>query len=157
MLATRKQFLYPTPMHWQRDGYELSDDKSQLDLRVVKVLLDATYWAAGRSPELRAKCVENSVCFGLFHHGQQVGFACAVTDFSTFTYFCDVIIAPEHRGHGLGKWMVETMLAHPDLQTVTQCLRTRDAHPLYERHGFERTEYLRRSANDWSKQKPVAP
>ena len=53
--------------------------------------------------------------------------------------------------------MVETVLAHPDLQTVTQCLRTRDAHTLYERHGFERTEYLRRSANDWSKQKPASP
>ncbi len=139
-------------MHWQRDGYELSDDKSRLDLIVVKALLDTTYWAAGRAPELVAKCVEHSVCFGLFHRGVQVGFARAVTDFSTFTYFCDVIIAEEHRGHGLGKWMVETMLAHPELQTVTQCLRTRDAHTLYERHGFERTEYLRRTQQDWSKE-----
>jgi GNAT superfamily N-acetyltransferase len=142
-------------MQWQRDGYELSDDKSRLELHTVKALLDTTYWAAGRSPELLARAVEHSVCFGLFHDGQQVGFARAVTDFSTFTYFCDVILAPEHRGHGLGKWMVETMLAHPDLQTVTQCLRTRDAHTLYERHGFERTEYLRRSANDWSKKRPA--
>ncbi len=142
-------------MHWQRDGYELSDDKARLDLRAVKALLDTTYWAAARSPELIAKCIEHSVCFGLFHSGQQVGFARAVTDFSTFTYFCDVIIASEHRGHGLGKWMVEMMLAHPALQTVTQCLRTRDAHPLYERHGFERSEYLRRSVNDWSKQSPT--
>jgi GNAT superfamily N-acetyltransferase len=68
-----------------------------------------------------------------------------------------VIIAPEHRGHGLGKWIVEVMLAHPELQTSTHCLRTRDAHTLYEPFGFERTEYLRRSLNDWSKQKSTSP
>jgi GNAT superfamily N-acetyltransferase len=142
-------------MNWQRHDYELSDDKSRLNIDTVKTLLDATYWAAGRSRELLEKCIEHSVCFGLFRSHEQVGFARAVTDHSTFTYFCDVVIAPEHRGHGLGKWMVETILAHPDLQTVTQCLRTRDAHTLYERHGFERTEYLRRSQQDWSKQSPT--
>jgi GNAT superfamily N-acetyltransferase len=138
-------------MIWRRDEYELTDDKTRMDVTAVKALLDTSYWAAGRSPELHARAIEQSVCFGLFHGGQQVGFARAVTDFSTFTYFCDVILAPEHRGRGLGKWLVDTMLAHPELQTVTQCLRTRDAHTLYERHGFERTEYLRRSRNDWSK------
>lgn len=139
-------------MNWQRHDYELSDDKSLLNIDIVQALLDTTYWAAGRPRAVLEKCISHSMCFGLYRGSEQVGFARAVTDYSTFTYFCDVIIAPEHRGNGLGKWMVETILAHPDLQTVTQCLRTRDAHTLYERHGFERSEYLRRSANDWSKQ-----
>ena len=141
-------------MQWQRDDYVLTDDKSQLDPDAVCVWLHATYWAANRPRETIAKSIEHSACFGLFHGGQQVGFARAVTDYSTFAYLCDVIIAPEHRGRGLGKWMIECVLAHPAMQTATQCLRTRDAHSLYERHGFERTEYLRRSRNDWSKQKP---
>jgi ribosomal protein S18 acetylase RimI-like enzyme len=139
-------------MNWQRGGYELSDDKNLLQLDAICALLGATYWAANRPRELIEKSIQHSVCLGLFHAGEQVGFARAVTDHATFTYLCDVIVAPEHRGRELGKWMVEIMIAHPDVQTTTQCLRTRDAHSLYERHGFERTEFLRRSKNDWSKQ-----
>ena len=138
-------------MNWRRDDYVLTDDKSQLDLDAVCAWLRATYWAANRPREVIAKSIEHSACFGLFHGGKQVGFARAVTDYSTFAYLCDVIVAPEHRGRGLGKWMIECVLTHPAMQTSTQCLRTRDAHALYERHGFERTEYLRRSRNDWSK------
>lgn len=138
-------------MHWQRNDYVLHDDKSQLDLGVVCALLQATYWASGRSRALIEKSIQHSVCFGLFHSGSQIGFARAVTDYATFAWICDVIVAPEHRGRGLGKWMVECVLSHPDLQSSTLVLRTRDAHSLYERFGFERTEYLRRSTNDWSK------
>ena len=144
-------------MKFERGEYLLTDDKSKLDLDVVCAFLQATYWAAHRSREAINKSIQHSVCFGLFHAGRQVGFARAVTDRATFCYLCDVIIAPEHRGHGLGKWIVECMLAHPDLQTTTQCLRTRDAHGLYEPFGFERTEYMRRSVNDWSKHTSASP
>ena len=144
------------PMHteWHRDDYTLTDDKARLDLDAVCALLHATYWAASRPREVIAKSIEHSACFGLLHGGKQVGFARAVTDYATFAWICDVVIAPEHRGRGIGKWIVECALAHPELQTGTQVLRTRDAHSLYERFGFERTEYLRRSLNDWSQQKP---
>ena len=139
-------------MNFERGDYLLSDDKSILDLNVVFSLLRSTYWAESRSREQIETSLKHSVCFGLFHAGRQVGFARAVTDCATYCYLCDVIVAPDHRGHGLGKWIVECMLAHPDLQTTTQCLRTRDAHGLYEPFGFERTEYMRRSVSDWSKQ-----
>jgi len=132
--------------------YLLTDDPSELDLTVIHQLLRSTYWAADRTADQVAKSMQHSVCFGLIYRENQVGFARAVTDRVTFCYLCDVIIAPAHRGKGLGKWIVESMLAHPDLQTTTQCLRTRDAHALYEPFGFERTEYLRRSSHDWSKQ-----
>ena len=138
-------------MNWERDEYLLNDDKSRLDLDTVCALLQRTYWAADRSRELIEKSIQHSECFGLFHRGGQIGFARVVTDYATFAYLGDVIVAAEHRGRGLGKWMVECILTHPAMRTTTQCLRTRDAHSLYERHGFERTEYLRRSLNDWSK------
>ena len=143
-------------MKLSRGEYSLTDDKSDLDLTIIVQLLRSTYWAADRTDAQVQKSMEGSICFGLFHSGMQVGFARAVTDRVTFCYLCDVIVAPEHRGRGLGKWIVECMLAHPDLQTTTQCLRTRDAHALYEPFGFERTEYLRRSAHDWSKLPPKA-
>ena len=137
-----------------RDEYVLTDDKSLLDLAVVGELLVATYWAAERTAEQIKISIEHSVCFGLFHGPRQVGFARAVTDCVTFCYLCDVVVTPEHRGRGLGRWMVECMLEHPDLQTTTQCLRTRDAHGLYEPFGFARTEYLRRSTQEWSSATP---
>jgi GNAT superfamily N-acetyltransferase len=140
-------------MDWQRDNYLLTDDRSRLDLDATCALLHTTYWAADRSRELIEKSIQHSVCLGLFHAGKQIGLVRGVTDFTTFTWICDVIVAPEHRGRGLGKWMVERMLAHPDLRTTTQVLRTRDAHTLYEQFGFE---YLRRSQQDWSRHEHAA-
>ena len=137
-------------MNWQRDDYELTDDKTRLDLDVVEVLLHGTYWAANRPRAAIELSIQHSVCFGLFHYGRQIGFARAVTDHATFTWICDVIIATEHRGQGLGKWMIECVIAHPQLQTASQVLGTRDAHTLYEHFGFQRTEYLKRTIHDWS-------
>jgi GNAT superfamily N-acetyltransferase len=143
-------------MTFSRDDYVLTDDPSALDLDVICSLLHSTYWAAERPRDLIRKSIQRSLCFGLLHSGSQVGFARAVTDYATFAYICDVIVAPEHRGCGLGKWIIECMIDHPELKATTQVLRTRDAHTLYERFGFERTEFLRRSANDWSKKESEA-
>src|SRR5205085_11095238 len=115
--------------------------------------LQATYWASDRPRDLIEKSIDESLCFGVFNKNTQVGFARAVTDHSTFAYICDVMIAPAHRGRGLGKWLMKCVVDHPALSTCTVCLRTRDAHGLYEPLGFERTEYLRRSHGDWSKEK----
>ena len=131
-------------MQWTRDDYTLTDDKERIDLDAACALLQPTYWADQRPREVIKKSIEHSLCFGLFHDGKQVGFARAVTDYATFAWICDVIIAPEHRGDGLGKWMVECVVAHPQLEDCTQLLRTRDAHTLYERFGFSRSQCMRR-------------
>jgi GNAT superfamily N-acetyltransferase len=134
-------------MEWTQNGYLLSDDKTKLDLEAICALLANSYWAPNRPRALTEQSIRHSVCLGLYHQGRQVGFARAVTDEATFAYLCDVIIDPGHRGRGLGKWIVKTLLEHPQCQTATRCLRTRDAHGLYERFGFERAEYMRLSAN----------
>ena len=131
-------------MEWKRDGYFLSDQKALLDFAAVCRLLENTYWAAGRRSEVMASAIENSLCVGLFQDGKQIGFARAVSDYSTFTWICDVIIHDSHRGQGLGKWMVQCLIDHPLLQTRSQLLATRDAHGLYEPFGFERIECLKR-------------
>ncbi|HXG48518.1 MAG TPA: GNAT family N-acetyltransferase [Methylomirabilota bacterium] len=131
----------------RRGEYTLSDDPARLDLDEICRLLHDTYWAANRSRAQIERAIHHSVCLGVYHRGRQVAFARAVTDRATFAYLCDVIVAPDHRGIGLGSWLVESLLQHPDCQTLTQCLRTRDAHTLYERFGFVRTEYMRRSVN----------
>ena len=113
---------------------------------MVVELLQTTYWAADRSTEVIRRGIEHSLNLGLFHDRRQVGFCRAVTDEATFTWVCDVIVHPEHRGRGLGKWMMECLLAHPDLQTVSYHLCTKDAHGLYEPFGFQRIEAMRRSS-----------
>ncbi len=131
-------------MDWINGDYRLTDDPSRLDLEAIHQLLTSTYWAADRSRHVMAEAMKHSVCLGLFHGGRQIGFARAVTDHTTFAWICDVIIHPGHRRKGLGKWMVKCLIDHPQLQTRSQVLATRDAHGLYERYGFQRTEYLKR-------------
>jgi GNAT superfamily N-acetyltransferase len=134
-------------MEWLNGNYVLTDEKERMDLDAICRLLADTNWAGSRPRERTERAFRHSVCFGLFHQGAQVGFARAVTDQATFTYLCDVVIAAEHRGLGLGKWMMRTLLEHPQLQTSTYALRTQDAHGLYEQFGFQPAAYLRKSSN----------
>jgi len=83
------------------------------------------------------RAIENSVCFGVYDATRQLAFARAVTDLATYAYLTDVIVADEVRGRGIGSWMVEAILVHPDLQGLRRiALFTRDARALYERYGF---------------------
>jgi GNAT superfamily N-acetyltransferase len=124
-------------MEWRRGEYEASDDPARLDRAKVHGFLAGTYWSQGIPRETVERALENSLCVGLYHGGATAGLARAVTDRATFAYVCDVFVAPEHRGRGMGKWLVERLLAHPDLAGLRRiCLMTRDAHTLYHSLGF---------------------
>lgn len=133
-------------MEWTHGEYTLTDDPARLDLDAVCALLRTTYWASDRPRAFVEEAIRHSLCVGLWHAGRQTGFARAVTDHATFTWICDVIIHPDHRARGLGKWMLQCLIDHPRLQTRTQLLATRDAHGFYERRGFHRAggDYLKR-------------
>jgi GNAT superfamily N-acetyltransferase len=124
-------------VEYQRDGYLISTDKARLDLSLIHDFLShSTYWAEGRPLAVVQKSIEHSLCFGIYAGAEQVGFARVVTDRATFAWLCDVFVVEAHRGRGLGKWLVECIVAHPDLQTLrTFLLSTRDAHGLYRRYG----------------------
>ena len=126
-------------IHESRRGeYSISTDVRRLDLEVVYDFLSNSYWAAGRSLETIIKSIKNSLPFGLYKLDQQIGFARVVTDYSTFGYIADVFVLPEHRGAGLGVWLMQEVISHPDLQGFRRWLLvTRDAHELYRRFGFK--------------------
>lgn len=126
------------PHEWRRDAYTLTDDPARMDLDAVYAMLTSSYWASEIPKDVVARSIAGSVSFGLFHDGAQVGFARVVTDKATFAYLADVFIQPEHRGQGLSKWMMETILAHPELQGLRRwLLATHDAHGLYRQFGFK--------------------
>jgi GNAT superfamily N-acetyltransferase len=125
------------PIRLEREGYRISTDPSELDLGVIHGYLKESYWAAGVPEEVVRRSIENSLCFGVYRDGEQVGFARVITDRATFAYLADVFVLEEHRGRELGKWLVEVILSHPDLQGLRRwMLATRDAHDLYRRYGF---------------------
>jgi GNAT superfamily N-acetyltransferase len=121
-----------------RGPYSISTDPNRLDIDAIhKFLSDSSFWAEGIPREIVAKAIANSLNFGLFDGARQVGFARVVTDRATFAYLCDVYVLETHRSRGLGKWLIEVVMAHPDLQGLRRFqLVTRDAHGLYSRHGF---------------------
>ena len=122
---------------WRREGYLISTDASMLDLEVVHGYLSRSYWAAGIPEDVVRRSIENSLCFGVYRGEEQAGFARVVTDRATFAYLADVFVLEEHRRQGIGKWLVEVILSHPDLQGLRRwMLATRDAHDLYRRYAF---------------------
>ena len=119
-------------------AYEISTDPARLDRALIhRFLRDDSYWARGIPRDVVDRAIDNSLCFGLYHDGAQVGFARVVTDRAAIAYLADVFVLEGHRGRGLGKGLIEAVLAHPDLQGLRRFfLGTADAHELYERYGF---------------------
>lgn len=121
----------------QRDGYTISTDKSRLDVAAIHAFLSRrSYWAEGRPLAVVEQSIEHSLCFGVYEGEKQAAFARVVTDYCTFAWLADVFVLESQRGRGLGKWLVECVVTHPDLQGLkTFVLATRDAHELYRRYG----------------------
>jgi GNAT superfamily N-acetyltransferase len=120
------------------DEYLISDDSSRLDVPFIhNFLANESYWAKNIPMAIVEKSIANSLCFGLYHKQQQIGFARLVTDKATFAYLADVFIVPQYRGRGLSRWLIETIHAHVELQTLRRwMLGTRDAHGLYKKLGW---------------------
>ena len=116
----------------------ISTDRNRLQIDVVhKYLSEESYWAAERTKEQTERAIKNSLPFGVYKGENQVGFARVVTDYATFAYLGDVFILPQFQGSGLGKFLMETIIEHPDLQNFRRwILATKDAHALYEKFEF---------------------
>lgn len=122
----------------QREGFVVSTDSARLDLNLIHKVLTASYWARGIPREVVARSIENSLCFGVYEDSQQVGFARVISDFATYAYVADVFIVEAYRGRGLGTFLMECIVKHPQLQGLRRwSLVTRDAHGLYKRFGFQ--------------------
>ncbi len=127
------------PITWTKEQYQLSTDRAKLDVTMIhRYLSEDSYWAPNIPRDIVELSIEHSLCFGLYHQNEQVGFARMITDYATFGYLADVFILPSHQGQGLGKWMMWCIKAHPELQRLRwMMLATADAHGLYQQYGFQ--------------------
>jgi GNAT superfamily N-acetyltransferase len=131
-------------MEWKKEQYLVSTDKGKLDVGMIHHFLYTTaYWAVGRPMSIMRKSIDNSLCFGLYDDGQQVGFARVVTDLATFGWVCDVFLLPSHRGQGLGKWLIECIVNHPEVKNLRRLvLSSRDSREFYNKFGgFQALHY----------------
>jgi GNAT superfamily N-acetyltransferase len=127
---------------WRCEEFVISTDPARLDIDVIHAFISGeSYWGKGRPRDVVERGIVNSMVFGIYHEptGRQAGFARVVTDKATFAWVCDVFVLEPYRGQGLSKWLLATVLAHPELQGLRRwILATRDAHTLYEKFGFVR-------------------
>jgi GNAT superfamily N-acetyltransferase len=127
---------------YSKGVYHIYDDRNKVQSSQVKSLLKEAYWANKRDVETIQRSLDNSICFSLYHDKSQIGFGRVVTDFATIAYISDVIIHPEHRGKGLGKWLIETIVKDFRWEGTLQVLVTDDAHSLYKKFGFSNCDKL---------------
>jgi GNAT superfamily N-acetyltransferase len=124
-------------MEIHRDQFTISTDVSRLDMNVVYDFLSRSYWANGRPHERTDDAFANSLVFGLYDGDRPIGMARVITDFSIMAYLCDVFVHEDYRGQGLGKWLIQSVLDHPNLKHIRRwLLATDDAHSLYQQFGF---------------------
>jgi GNAT superfamily N-acetyltransferase len=140
---------------WRRGAYTISTDRGRLDFGLLHSFLTTSYWSPDITREAVERAASHALVFGLYcvreeGNEQQVGYARVLTDYVILAYILDVFVLEEHRGQGLARWLMETILAHDDFRDVrTWLLKTRDARGLYEKLGFappaDLDRFLRRS------------
>jgi GNAT superfamily N-acetyltransferase len=121
-----------------REGYVLTTDRGRVDLdRVHGWLSEESYWAEGRERDVMERSIAGSNNYSVYDEARQAAYARVVTDGATFAWICDVFVDEQHRGRGLGSWLVECIIDDLRVARVQRIvLATRDAHEVYRRAGF---------------------
>ncbi|MEA9389969.1 GNAT family N-acetyltransferase [Acerihabitans sp. TG2] len=123
---------------WRHDHYVISTDNSTLDIPAIHHALTRSTWAAGIDEDTVRESIKNSLNFGVFDNGVQIGFARFITDYATFAYLCDVYILEEYQGKGLGGWLIRCCQEHPVTTTLRRMmLFTTTAPWLYQKLGYQ--------------------
>lgn len=124
-------------MEWKYGELLVSTEKTLLSLDTIcDFLINRSYWAKSRTREQISMSIERSLCFGVYDGTRQIGFARVVTDYSVMYWLCDVFVDEEYRGKGIGKYLVDCVVKHPELEGLNGILATKDAQGLYEKFGF---------------------
>ncbi|MFB1082548.1 GNAT family N-acetyltransferase [Jeotgalibacillus sp. JSM ZJ347] len=131
-------------MEWSKKHYIVSDDVELLDVESIYQMLVNTYWASNRTRKVIEQSIKHSISFGMYEEGKQIGFARVVTDRVVFSWIMDVVIDADYRGKGLGEWLMDCVLEHPDIKYTAIALATSDAQDFYRKFKFRKIECMTR-------------
>ena len=120
---------------------EITDDRARVDVAQLHDLYGTTWWAGERTTnEVRRALDHSHPLITAWDGASMIGFTRVISDLTYRATIWDVIVRPQYQGQGVGDRMMQAVLAHPDLATVTMfLLLTKDKHGFYERYGFETT------------------
>ncbi|MDR0217636.1 MAG: GNAT family N-acetyltransferase [Enterobacteriaceae bacterium] len=123
--------------YWNKENYQVSTDKSLLDITAIQQFLTRSSWAKGIDIDTVQCAIENSLNFGLYDGNMQIGFARFVTDFSTFGYLCDVYILEKYQKQKLSSWLMECCQSHPVIQKLRRIMLVTSSAPwLYKKFDY---------------------
>ena len=99
----------------------------------------AAFWAKDRRPEEMQRAIAHSnPVVTAWDNGRLIGFSRATSDGLFRATIWDVVLHPDYQGSGLGRRLVETLIAHPHMNQVERTyLMTTHKQSFYERIGFE--------------------
>ena len=72
-------------------------------------------------------------------HGELVGIGRLLDDGALYATIWDMIVLPGQQRHGVGRAILERLLARAERRTIVALVATPSGRPLYEEYGF-RTE-----------------
>ena len=128
--------LHIAVREFRKDSFVISTDPSRLDVAGTHAFLTNSWWAGGTTKETVERSIKASLCFGVYDGARQIGFARVISDFATYAYICDDYILEPYRGKGLGKWLMQCILSHPDLQGLRRWTLIAEDVRMYARFGF---------------------
>ena len=125
---------------------EVSTEKARLSLPWVCSSLRASYWGKALNDAQICTAIEHSLCFGAYHvDGVQIGFARVVTDGAIFSSVMDVYVDWRYQRQGVGRKLMEAILAHPDVKGTISVLSTQDADGFYRKFGYRGVLAMKRN------------
>lgn len=115
----------------------------QLNNKQVQQLHDLfkqMWWAKKRTLEEISTMLNTSMSFGVIESNTEnlVGYARVLTDEIKYAFIFDVMAVEYYRGQGLGKMLMDAIIAHPRLKSVSNFELTcaPDMVTFYEKFGF---------------------
>src|SRR3989339_1838634 len=101
-------------LEYHKNNYLISTDKRKLNFKIIHKFLSNSYWSPGIKLQSVKHAAANSICYGVYHKKEQIGYARVITDYVRFGYLADVFIVEQYRGKGLSKWLMKIILNHPE-------------------------------------------
>ena len=127
------------PLEINKGEFYITTDPNKLDVGFIHHFLAyESSWSAGIALDKVEQSIKNSLNFGLFKEGQQIGYARVISDYSTIAYLGDVFVISPYRGQGLSSWLMDTVVGHKDLQGLRRWILVTSTAPwLYKKYGFQ--------------------